>query len=313
MTKPPVSLQELRRKIYVKAKAESQWRFWGLYVHVCKMEVLEEAYRLAKLNKGAPGLDGVTFAKIEAEGVQAYLHTLQEELQTYSYKPGKPRKVKIPKADGKSFRELSIPSIRDRIVQGAVKLILEPIFEADFKAGSYGYRPKRATSDAIKRVSEAIVQKKTKVIDLDIAKFFDTVKKDILLKKVAKRVQDPDVLHLLKMILQSNGKRGLFQGGPLSPLLSNIYLTQIDEMLERMREITKREKYYNLDYARWADDLVILVDQLKQNQITRAVIRNLQEEFERLGLSINQEKTKLVDLRNQEKLVLGVFALKASF
>ncbi|KTD16840.1 reverse transcriptase domain-containing protein [Legionella jordanis] len=147
------------------------------------MEVLEEAYRLTKLNKGAPGLDGVTFVKIETEGVQTYLHTLQEELQTHSYKPGKTRKVKIPKAGGKSFRELSILSICDRVVQGAVKLILEPIFEADFKAGSYGYRPKRATSDAIKRVSESIVQKKTKVIDLDIAKFFDTVRKDILLKR----------------------------------------------------------------------------------------------------------------------------------
>jgi RNA-directed DNA polymerase len=301
MIKAPVNLQELRRKIYVKAKTESQWRFWGLYVHICKLEVLQEAYRLAKSNKGAPGLDGVTFEEIEASGTEMYLQSLQEELQSHAYKPGKARKVKIPKADGKSFRELSIPTIRDRIVQGAVKLILEPIFEADFKDGSFGYRPKRSASDAIQHVSEAILQKKTKVIDLDISKFFDTVKQDVLLRKIATRVEDKDLLHLVKVILKASSRKGLPQGGPLSPLLSNIYLNSVDEILERLKQTTMSNGYYNLDYARWADDAVILIDQFKPRPgLIKVVTERLREEFSRLGLKLNEEKTITVDLTRDE-------------
>jgi RNA-directed DNA polymerase len=143
MIKPPITLQELRRKIYVKAKSESQWKFWGLYVHICKLETLREAYSLAKCNKGAPGIDGVTFAAIEAIGVEQYLQNLREELLDETYKPARNRKMAIPKSTRGKSRILSIPNIRDRIIQGAVKLIIEPIFEADFQEGSYGYRPKR--------------------------------------------------------------------------------------------------------------------------------------------------------------------------
>ena len=154
MTKAPVSLQDLRRRLYVKAKAEPSWRFWGLYVHICKRDTLREACQLAKSNGGAPGIDGVTFEAIEAEGTEGYLDRLREELEQRSYRPQRARKVEIPKEGGKT-RQLSIPSIRDRVVQGALKLVLEPIFEADFQPGSFGYRPKKTAHAAIRRVSEA--------------------------------------------------------------------------------------------------------------------------------------------------------------
>lgn len=160
MTEASISLQDLRRRIYIKAKSEPKWRFWGLYIHVCKAETLEEAYRLAKENNGAPGIDGITFEDIELSGVEEFLHNVQEALITQTYQPMPNRKKEIPKSGGK-VRTLGIPTIRDRVVQGALKLILEPIFEADFQDGSYGYRPKRTPQEAVERVSVAILQEKT--------------------------------------------------------------------------------------------------------------------------------------------------------
>src|SRR5262244_1264760 len=208
MTKTPIRLQDLRRRIYAKAKAEPSWRFWGLYVHVCKLDTLREAYRLAKDNNGAPGIDGVTFAAIEAEGVEIFLQQLQDALVTRTYRPMRLRHKAIPKANGKGVRVLSIPTIRDRVVQGAFKLILEPIFEADFQPGSYGYRPKRSAHDAVHRVAEAIVTHKTRVLDIDLRAFFDNVRHHVLLAKVAQRVDDADVMHVLKMMLKASGKKG---------------------------------------------------------------------------------------------------------
>src|SRR6266853_4212912 len=173
MTKAPINLQDLRRRLYVKAKAEPSWRFWGLYVHVCKRETLREAYRLAKANDGAPGIDGVTVEAVEAGGVEKFLDQLREEMVQRTYRPQRARKVEIPKGGGK-MRQLSIPSIRDRVVQGALKLILEPIFEADFQPGSFGYRPKKSAHTAIQRVSQAILEGKTYVIDFDLRTYFDT-------------------------------------------------------------------------------------------------------------------------------------------
>jgi RNA-directed DNA polymerase len=172
MIKAPISLQNLRRSLYVKAKAESTWRFWGLYVHVCKMETLSEAYQMAKKNNGAPGMDGVTFEAIEEGGVEMFLQQIQDELVTNTYRPTAVRRKEIPKDGGNRVRTLSIPSIRDRVVQGALKLILEPIFEADFQPGSYGYRPKRTAHQAVIRVAQAIVSRKTRVIDLDLRAYF---------------------------------------------------------------------------------------------------------------------------------------------
>jgi RNA-directed DNA polymerase len=164
MIKPPIDLQDLRRRIYVKAKAEPSWRFWGLYVHVCKRETLDQAYWMAKKNNGAPGVDGVTFEAIEAGGVDIFLEQIRDELVRGTYRPLRNRKQSIPKGGGK-VRVLSIPAIRDRVVQGALKLILEPVFEADFQDGSFGYRPKRTAHEAVHRVADAIVRYKTRVID----------------------------------------------------------------------------------------------------------------------------------------------------
>src|ERR1039457_826461 len=160
MTKTPISLQDLRRSLYVKGKAQPAWRFWGLYVHVCKMETLHEAYQMAKSNDGAPGIDGVTFDAIEDGGREGFLRQIREELVHHTYRPMRGRKKEIPKDGGKKVRVLTIPAIRDRVVQGALKLILEPIFEADFQAGSFGYRPKRTAHEAVARVARAIVDER---------------------------------------------------------------------------------------------------------------------------------------------------------
>jgi RNA-directed DNA polymerase len=253
MIKPPISLQDLRRKLYVKAKAEPSWRFWGLYVHVCKQETLYEAYCLARENNGAPGIDGVSFKEIEDDGVERFIDQLCQELVERTYRPQRLRKVAIPK-DGGGSRGLSIPTIRDRVVQGALKLILEPIFEADFQPGSFGYRPKRSAHDAIERVSNAIAQGKTYVIDLDLRAYFDTVSHSLLLDKVAQRVNDDAILRLLKLMLKASGKRGVAQGGVISPLLSNLFLTEVDMMLERMKRITAHGSWTALEWARFADD-----------------------------------------------------------
>ena len=253
MTKSPISLQDLRRRIYIKSKAEPTGRFWGLYVHVCKMETLQEAYQMAKSNNGAPGIDGVTFEAIAESGVEGFRKQIQDELDQNTYQPMPVRKKEIPKDGGTKVRVLSIPTIRDRVVQGALKLILEPIFEADFQSGSYGYRPKRSAHEAVDRVDQAIVQGLTRVIDLDLRAYFDNVQHSLLLEKVARRVQDASVMKLLKMILQSTGAKGVSQGGVISPMLSNLYLTEVDRMLEKAIATTLRGRYANVQYARFAD------------------------------------------------------------
>ena len=300
MTKASIDLQDLRRRLYVKAKAEPSWRFWGLYVHVCKMETLRAAYAMAKQNDGAPGIDGVTFEAIEAQGVEALLEQLRDELTGCTYKPLPARKQEIPK-DGGKVRVLSIPAIRDRVVQGALKLILEPVFEADFQPGSYGYRPKRTAHDAIKRVAGAIAQRKTRVLDFDLRAYFDNVRHDRLLEKVAQRVDDKDIMHLLKLMLKASGKKGVPQGGVISPLLSNLYLNEVDKMLERAREVTRNGKYTNVEYARFADDLVVLIHAYKRHDwLIGAVNKRLREEFAKLQVEINDEKSRRVDLERGE-------------
>jgi RNA-directed DNA polymerase len=296
MTKTPIDLQDLRKRIYIKAKAEPAWRFWGLYVHVCKEETLRAAYAMAKANNGAPGSDGVTFDAIEAGGVEAFLQSLRDELVAGDYRPQPNRRQEIPKGDGR-MRVLGIPCIRDRVVQGALKLILEPIFEADFQDGSYGYRPKRTAHQAVQRVAEAIVSYKTHVIDVDLASYFDTVRHDLLLGKVAQRVSDEQVLGLLKRILKASGKRGVPQGGVISPLLSNLYLNEVDRMLERAKAVTRNGRYTYIEYARFADDLVILVDGYSRwDWLKEAAWQRLVEELAKLDVQLNRDKTRRLDL-----------------
>jgi RNA-directed DNA polymerase len=294
------SLQDLRRKIYDKAKAEEAWRFWGLYVHVTKLETLREAYRLAKKNNGAPGIDGVSFEAIEEGGVEGFLEGIRDELTSRKYRPMRNRIKEIPKGEGK-VRVLGIPAIRDRVVQGALKLILEPIFEADFQPGSFGYRPKRTAHEAIKRVDKAIFGGKTRVIDVDLKAFFDNVRHHILMEKVARRVKDGEILRLLKLMLKATGKKGVPQGGVISPLLSNIYLNEVDKMLERAKETTRQGGSESVEYARYADDLVILVGpHPRQDWLLEALGKRLREEFTKLQVEVNEEKTKNVDLGKDE-------------
>lgn len=255
---------------------------------------------MAKRNNGAPGIDGVTFGAIEEAGLEAFLKQIQCELVSSTYYPMRNRRKEIPKEGGK-VRVLGIPSIRDRIVQGALKLILEPIFEADFQDGSYGYRPNRQAHTAVNRVATAVVRSKTRIIDIDLKAYFDNVRHHILLKKVAERVNDDEVMRLLKLILKASGKRGVPQGGVVSPLLANIYLNEVDKMLERTKEATRKGKYVYIEYARFADDLVILVDGFRKwDGLVKGVYQRLLQELEKLEVQVNREKSRLVDLTRDE-------------
>ena len=226
MTKTSSNLQELRRRIYRKAKSEPTHRFWGVFTHITNMATLYEAYQHAKKNGGAPGIDGQSFADVERAGVRAFLENLRAELQAGTYKPQANRKVDIPKANGK-MRTLQIPNIRDRVVQGALKLILEAIFEADFCPNSYGFRPKRSPHQALANVRRSILRRMTTVIDVDLSRYFDTIRHNVLLGKIAKRVQDPQVMHLVKQVIKVAGKVGVPQGGLCKALHSPPYAKKV--------------------------------------------------------------------------------------
>ncbi len=300
MTKAPIDLQELRRRIYRKAKSDKTHRFWGLFVHVTKIETLEEAYRIAKRNGGAPGIDGQSFEAIEASGLAQFLEEVREELVTGRYQPQPNRRVEIPKENGK-VRTLQIPCIRDRVVQGALKLILEAIFEADFCPNSYGFRPRRSPHYALAEVRRSVLRRMSTVVDVDLSKYFDTIRHSILLDKIAKRVQDPKVMHLVKQILKAAGKIGVPQGGPFSPLAANIYLNEIDWMFDAIRRKTAQGPYEAVNYHRFADDIVITVSghTTKRGWAERALQR-LEEQLTPLGVTLNREKTKIVDTLKDE-------------
>jgi RNA-directed DNA polymerase len=238
MLETPEKIRELQRKLYQKAKQEKEFRFYLLYDKVYRMDILNHAYRLVKANKGAPGVDGLTFEAIEKEegGVERYLKSIAEELNRKNYKPMPVRRVYIPKADG-SKRPLGIPTIKDRVVQMATKLVIEPIFEADFQENSYGFRPKRNAHQAIEDITLHLTRGYTHVIDADISKYFDTIPHDKLLNLVTRRIVDKNILKLINMWLKTavveereDGKKeykgndkGTPQGGVISPLLANIY------------------------------------------------------------------------------------------
>ena len=296
MIKTPVNLQDLRRRIYRKAKSEKEHRFWGIFVHVTKIEVLAEAYRQAKRNGGAPGIDGQTFGDVDSAGVAAFLQSIRDDLIAGTYKPRANRFVEIPKENGKT-RTLQIPCIRDRVVQGALKWVLEAIFEADFCPNSYGFRPKRSPHRAIAEVRRSILRRMNMVIDVDLSKYFDTIRHDILLGKIARRVQDPQVMHLVKLILKTGGKIGVPQGGPFSPLAANIYLNEVDWYFDGIRRKTAEGEYEAVNYHRFADDIVITVSghHTKRGWAERALQR-LREQIEPLGVNLNTEKTKVVNM-----------------
>src|ERR1035438_7982679 len=300
MTKAPSNLQDLRRRIYRKAKSDKSHRFWGLFVHIAKIETLEEAYRAAKRNGGAPGVDGQTFEDIEQAGRAAFLAAIRDALETGRYKPMPNRRVDIPKENGK-FRTLPIPCIRDRVLHGALKLILEAIFEADFCPNSYGFRPKRSPHRALAEVRRSVMRRMSTVIDVDLSRYFDTIRHSVLLDKIAKRIQDPQVMHLVKQIIKVGGKLGVPQGGPFSPLAANIYLHEVDWFFDAIRRKTAEGNYEAINYHRFADDVVITVSghHTKRGWAERALQR-LQEQFTLLGVELNREKTRVVNMLKGE-------------
>ena len=310
MTKTPISLQELRRQIYRKAKSETTHRFWGIFVHVAKMETLSEAYRIAKRNDGAPGVDGQSFEDIEAAGLGVFLASLQQELLNGSYQPQANRPVEIPKENGK-VRVLQIPCIRDRVVQGALKLILEAIFEADFCPNSYGFRPQRSPHRALAEVRRSVLRRMTTVIDVDLSNYFDTIRHSVLLDKIAARVQDPQVLRLVKQIIKVSGNVGVAQGGPFSPLAANIYLNEVDGFFDAIRVKTAQGDYEAVNYHRFADDIVITVSgHHSKSGWAERVLQRLEEQLIPLGVALNREKTQVVDTLKGEAFGFLGFELR---
>jgi len=308
----PSKIRTLQRKLYRKAKDEPNYRFYLLYDKIYREDILAHAYDLAKANQGAPGVDGLTFAGIELWGREKWLAELRNELRTRSYQPQPVRRVMIPKPGG-GERPLGIPPIRDRVVQTAAKLVLEPIFEADMEPNAYGYRPKRGALDAIRKVHELLRAGYTDVVDADLSKYFDTIPHRELMKSAARRIVDRDLLRLIKAWLKvpveerdEKGKRrltggksntcGTPQGGVVSPMLANLYMNRF---LKYWR-ITERGKVFKAQVVNYADDFVILTRQHagEARDWTRKAMT-------RLGLTLNDTKTKLKEARRESFDFLG--------
>src|ERR1700686_4538869 len=308
----PMKIRMLQRKLYQKAKEEPNYRFYLLYDKMYREDILAHAYALAKSNQGAPGVDGQSFQGIESQGLEEWLTGIREELRNKTYEPQPVRRKMLEKPGG-GQRPLGIPTIRDRVVQTAAKLVLEPIFEADFEDNAYGYRPKRSGADAISQVHRALRQGQTDVVDADLSKYFDMIPHSALMQSVARRIVDRHVLHLIKMWLRApveerdedgtrrmrGGKgntRGTPQGGVASPLLAKIYKSRF---LKHWRP-TGRGKTFRAEVVSYADAFVILSRGSATEALawTKAVMT-------KLGLSINEDKTSVKDARTERFDFLG--------
>ena len=308
----PEKIRTLQRKLYRKAKAEPAFRFYLLYDKICREDILGHAYALARANRGAPGVDGVTFAAIEAAGLEEWLAGLRKDLVAKTYRPAPVRRVMIPKPGG-GERPLGIPTIRDRVVQTAAKLVLEPIFEADLDPAAYGYRPGRSGTDAIKAVHALLCRGYTDVVDADLSKYFDTIPHRELMRSVARRIVDRHVLRLIKLWLKAPVEErdddgtaahdgwqgqpdGTPQGGVISPLLANLYMNRF---LKHWRR-TGRGEAYRAQVVSYADDFVIL----SRGHAAEALAWTRQV-MTRLGLTLNEAKTAVRDARREPFDFLG--------
>jgi RNA-directed DNA polymerase len=309
----PDKIRTLQRKLYLKAKAEPDYRFYLLHDKICREDILHHAYDLMRANDGASGVDGVTFAMIEEEGQEEWLSGIRKELQEKTYRPAPVRRVMVPKPGGKGERPLGIPTIRDRTVQAAAKLVLEPIFEADLDPSAYGYRPKRSGLDAVKEVHALICRGYSDVVDADLSKYFDSIPHRELMKSVARRIVDRDVLRLIKRWLKtpveerdengnrrmSGGKRstcGTPQGGVASPMLANVYMNRF---LKYWRS-SGRGSAYQAHVVSYADDFVIL-----SRGHAEEAMKWTRQVMTRLGLMLNEDKTSVRNARKERFDFLG--------
>jgi RNA-directed DNA polymerase len=308
----PSKIRELQIKLYRKAKNEPGCRFYMLYDKIWREDILIHAYEQARANKGAPGVDGQSFEQIESAGREEWLTGIRQELRNRTYQPQPVRRVMIPKPGG-GERPLGIPSIKDRVVQTAAKIVLEPIFEADMEPSAYGYRPKRSAQDAIRKVHKLVCEGYTDVVDADLSKYFDNIPHCELLQCVAQRIVDREVLRLIRMWLQApveerdeNGKRrltggkdrhcGTPQGGVASPLLANLYMNRL---LKGWRN-TKRGEQFDAHIVNYADDFVILSRGKAAEALswTRQVVA-------RMGVTLNEAKTSIKQARQESFSFLG--------
>jgi len=298
----------LQEKLYQKAKQERGYVFYVLYDKMFIPYFLREAWKSVKSNDGAPGVDGITIGKVEEYGVDVYLKELGEELRKQTYKPQAVKRVMIPKANG-GERPLGIPTVRDRIAQTVCKMILEPIFEADFEDSSYGFRPERSSKDAITAIKEHLKAGKTEIYDADLSKYFDTIPHDKLQIALKQRIADPRMLKLinkwLKVSVYEDGQYksgkdthiGTPQGGVISPLLANIYLHLVDRIVNNAQSLFSK---HGVKMVRYADDFVLMGRTLPEE-----VIKKLKSLLHRMGLSLNEVKTRKLDARTESFSFLG--------
>jgi RNA-directed DNA polymerase len=296
-------IQEFQRKLNEKAKANPKFRFYSLYDKIYRRDIMEEAYRRAKSNGGTSGVDGETFEDIEGKGISEYITELREELKEGRYKPKPVKRVYIPKANGK-LRPLGIPTVRDRIVQTAFLIVIEPIFEADFSEASYGFRPRKSAHGAIREIYKYLNWGCEEIYDVDIEKYFETVEHWKLMRLLARRISDGKILQVIKQWLScgyvednqhKQSKRGTPQGGVISPLLANIYLNPIDKAFERSK--LGNISAGSIHIIRYADDILILAQGKLEKGITL-----LEHYLDRLGLKLNKEKSRKINLKEDRKV-----------